>query len=108
VVRARNTEANHPLLSGLITQLGGLYGHARPVLADGGDGIMTARGNKCRGMIAKVVFGLIIVVSALTIWFAIRGFKKEPNGPVVGSQALAGQAAQRAGASPNHQPVAVP
>jgi hypothetical protein len=69
---------------------------------------MTARGNKRPGRTARVLFWLIIVVSVLTIWFAIRAFRKEPNGPVIGNRALPGQAVQQAGALPNRQPVAAP
>ncbi|NYD89166.1 hypothetical protein [Sphingomonas melonis] len=66
---------------------------------------MTVRGHKSPGTTAKILLGLIFVVSILTIWFAVRAFEKEPNGPPVGSQALPGQAAQRAGARPKAQPV---
>jgi hypothetical protein len=69
---------------------------------------MTMRGNKSVGPVAKLLFGLIIMLSVGILFLAFRGFQKEPNGPVIGSQALPGQAAQRAGASPNRRPVGAP
>jgi hypothetical protein len=65
---------------------------------------MAVRGNKRPGVIATVLFGLIIVTTVAVAWFAIRGFRKEPSGPPIGSQALPGQAAQRAGAEPRQNP----
>lgn len=65
---------------------------------------MTLRGHKNPGPMAKILFGLIVVVSVLTIWFVIRAYNKMPDAIPVKGQSLPAQAALRAGALPSTPP----
>lgn len=67
---------------------------------------MHRRGNKPVGIAAKTIFALIVMMVAVAIWLGVRGLRKEPNGPPLGSQSLPAQAAQGAvqAAPPEAQP----
>jgi hypothetical protein len=55
---------------------------------------MQRRGNKPASIVAKTILVLILVMVVVIIWLGVRGFQREPNGPLRGSQSLPAQAAQ--------------
>ncbi len=67
---------------------------------------MRRRGNKRAGPAAIVIFVMIVALVVTICGLAVRGFQKEPNGPLRGSQTLPAQAAQgtAAGTPPNASP----
>ncbi len=56
---------------------------------------MRRRGNKRAGPVAIAIFVMIAALVVTICWLAARGFHKEPNRPLRGSQTLPAQAAQR-------------
>ena len=57
---------------------------------------MHKRGNKPAGILARIIFALIVAMVAVIIWLGVRGFQKEPQGPPPGSQSIPAQAAHGA------------